>query len=749
VQPSMNWPGERMRLMAKRASWLLRGLMRLRPRHWRALPLACTVVLSDVLFRIWRRPPSRSADALDWGQGLSVVIPERGGVDLLGACLQALHTALAAIAEPVEVIVIVNGSARQDYAALAQQYPQVRWRHFDRPLGFTRAVLQGVNLAGYGAIYLLNNDMALAPEALRSAMAWRSARTFAVASEILFPDDGRRREETGWTFMPVVDALPRPYHAELPDSATRSTVWAGAGSALFHAGKLRELLPACLPFDPFYWEDADLGVRAWRQGYQCLVCPQSQALHLHRVTVKRYYAEAEVERIFERNRLLFQLRNPFPRVSLARTLEHIAALDPRSLAELGGWAACTALWQTRWLAFLAPERDLSYDRMTRGIHLQPLHAPPVLMVSPFAVLPPRHGGALRTQRLAQALSAEFPLVLLSDEAELYADRSDSSYQPFAAVHLISGRPELPEALAQDRVARMDNHAHAALRAELQDLVRRYRPRTVLIEHMELAELVQLDLHPRPPLLLNLQDVLLQPDDPGQAQADRHERTLIEAFDARVVCSPEDQALLGDIDSILVSNGCDAALATDYRPSNGRNILFAGPFRAPINWEGIRTFVDHVYPQLLAQIDGLSLTIVGGPGARARCDAEAAFGHPSIRVLESVDSMRELLAEAALTINPQPQLRGSSIKVLEALAAGRVCVSTAAGARGHRQHGFPGLLVCDRLEEFAPVLTELLLDEPRRRSLESPRPDLLARCDWSHCAQPLIEVLRRAARVAAS
>lgn len=737
----MHWRPEALAWPRACVRWLRRFPQRVSHRL-RVLALMGTVVISERLWQ-WLPAPRRNlrSPPLEWGRGVSIVIPERGGVDLLQDCLRALFTAIGAIDEPAEVIVVVNGSPRQDYQPLQQTYPTVRWLFFEQALGFTRAVLEGVAVARLDSIYLLNNDMSLEPDALRAVLAWRAPRVFAVASQILFTDDGRRREETGWTFMPIINGMPAPYHAESTSAVVRGTVWAGAGSALFHSAKLRELLPGCLPFDPFYWEDADLGVRAWRDGFECLYCPNSLAVHLHRVTIKRYFEATEIERIFERNRLQFQLRNPFPLMPLRPVLDRILALDPRSLQELGNWRACYQLWRTRWQAWRAPERDLDYATMAQGIYLKPLREGPILVVSPFALLPPRHGGALRTQRLATAMAADAPVILLSDEASLYANADPPDYAPFAAVHLVDGRPQLPQAQQRDRIARMANHAHDGLRVALVQLIRRHRPRAVVLEHMELVQLVDLELSPRPPFILNLHDVLLQPDDPEQTAADRCERALMDRFDALLVSSTEDQALLGSRRSVLVPNGCDADLAVDYSPSSGRNILFVGPFRAPINWHGICDFVDHVYPELEARVADVSLTIVGGPGAIERCADQPGFARLSIRVLETVDSMRALLSQATLTINPQAQLRGSSLKVLESLAAGRVCVSTEAGARGHRELGLSGLKICATLADFADALTDLLLDDARRIALERPDSTILAGCDWSRCAEPLRALLR--------
>jgi len=96
----------------------------------------------------------------------------------------------------------------------------------------------------------------------------------------------------------------------------------------------------------------------------------------------------------------------------------------------------------------------------------------------------------------------------------------------------------------------------------------------------------------------------------------------------------------------------------------------------------------------------------------------------------------MLDAATLTISPQRDLRGSSLKVLESLAAGRVCVSTESGALGHQAHGVVGLVVCEALPAFVPVLAELLTNAGRRHGLERPDPSRLAGCSWQSAALPL-------------
>lgn len=174
----------------QRAPWVPRPLRRplaplRRALDWLLyrLPLEWLVARSERRFARQPDPPRAALpQPLRWAPGLSLIVPERGGGELLAQCLAAAHAALAEIDEAVEVIVVVNGSPRADYASLESRFPAVRWLWFDAALGFTRAVLAGVVGARFGAIYLLNNDMLLEPAALRALLPWRGPAVFAVAS---------------------------------------------------------------------------------------------------------------------------------------------------------------------------------------------------------------------------------------------------------------------------------------------------------------------------------------------------------------------------------------------------------------------------------------------------------------------------------------------------------------------------------------------------------------------------------------
>lgn len=59
-------------------------------------------------------------------------------------------------------------------------------------------------------------------------------------------------------------------------------------------------------FDPFYYEDVDLGFGAWAAGQRVVYEPSSVVEHHHRGTIRRRVDADFVRAVIERNRLLFQ-----------------------------------------------------------------------------------------------------------------------------------------------------------------------------------------------------------------------------------------------------------------------------------------------------------------------------------------------------------------------------------------------------------------------------------------------------------
>lgn len=697
------------------------SLLRTAVSSGRTALLRVAAALGDATRVRASRPVLRAA----WASGVSVVIPERGTPLLLERALDHLRLALAGIAEPWEIVVVVNGEPEDRYANLRARFADVRWQFCRAPLGFVGALERGLSAVRFGGIYLHNSDMALEADALTVLLPWRAPQVFAIASQILFDDPDRRREETGWGDLRLPSGRAELFdRTPEADGLVRAGLYAGGGSSLYDAALLKRFAANTRSYAPFYWEDADWGLQAWRNGLEVLFHPGSVAWHRHRATISRYYAADEVERIVARNRLLFELRNFKQTLPALRDAQQA---DPTTTLELSRWSSLVEIGRARRAARRsAPFPDIDLERITRRYYGRPPALdgrPLVLVVSPYCILPPLHGGAWRTWRLCEALSDRWRFILLSDEESAHQLLCPKDIGPFESVHLVGPRPDGPT----DRIGRIRSHSHDRLQAELNRIVAVHRPDLVQVEHIELS-----GLH-RPtsiPSVIVAHDVLLSAD--SQSEADAFERQRLATFDAVIACSQEDVALLAPLPAWLVPNG--AVVTNPCRPSRGNyNLLFAGPFRYAPNLQGIRTFLMSVFPELRRRFSAVSLTILAGMGGRAIAAADPIFDEPGVTVEDAVVDIRPWLETCALTINPLLGTRGSSIKVIESVAAGRVCVSSRDGARGWIAAGLSGLVLADDIAGMLEPITQMLVDEPSRLRLEKVCVASLSHFSWRKAA----------------
>lgn len=717
------------------------------------LPLAAALFGADLLAR-WRPGAARTARGARLS-GISVIVPERGTPDLLAETLAALERALEAVAEPQQVIVVVNGAARADYAGLQQRWPSYEWQFHADALGYNGAIAAGLAAARHGWSYLLNSDMRLAPDALAQLLPYRLDHVFAVTSQIFFTDADRRREETGWS-----DFHANAEHAEVYERdpgnlrIARGNLYPGGGSSLCRTAELRRYVADSRDYRPFYWEDADWGIRAWSEGWELVFCPLSHAHHHHRGTVRRYFEADEVARVIRRNELLFDLRHRWTRRHPLRSLQRLSRIDAVSRCELRGIGLAIRAFRSRLATERARHHGLRFERITQDHWYWPRphddrRRPRVLLVSPFALFPPAHGGARRIAELVARLSDDVDFFLLGDEASLYGPASEPWLEHFRGAHLLEGRGDIAGESTLDLPTRLTRHAWPGLRTALDVATAQFRPDIVQVEFMELAELAQGRIAGpgAPRWLLCLHDVYLdsasrandgRTNDDGASDA--RQRAAIAAYDSVVACSAEDAALLAPQPATLIGNGAIDRRAS-HVPSPDGLLLFMGPFRYAQNLHGILAFIDHAWPALRAEFPGLRLRILGGAESAAIAATDARLRGPGIELVSAFVDPAPHLADCSLSINPQVDIRGSSIKLIESLLAGRICVSTADGARGFAEAGLGALVCSPDINRMAAQIAPLLRDAQRRHRLERADDDILDNFTWDAMAARQREVYR--------
>ena len=93
-----------------------------------------------------------------------------------------------------------------------------------------------------------------------------------------------------------------------------------------------------------------------------------------------------------------------------------------------------------------------------------------------------------------------------------------------------------------------------------------------------------------------------------------------------------------------------------------------------------------------------------------------------------------LENCALTINPVHGVGGSSVKLIEAIASGRLCISTHDGARGFRDLDLPALIQVPSIDNFFEPLELFLRDEGARLQIEKPATWIHGQLSWAKLAQ---------------
>jgi len=674
----------------------------------------------------------------EWQPGMSIIIPERGTPALLRDCLISVMAALGRLDEPFEVIVVVNGCAFESYVEHRERFPAVRWFHSESVLGYGDATALGVRRARFDWVYLLNSDMTVGRESLREVGRWRSRHVFAVSSQVFFADPRRRREETGWTNFKIDKDGPIELFDATPEDqfSVRGHLYAGGGNSLFRKKLLCRFMSQAMAYEPFYWEDVEWGVRAWRAGFEVLFCPTSHVTHVHRATISRYFSATAIDRIWKRNQIQFSVRNGFTDLSSRMITRNLrSSLNRKTQKELTGLRRCLSLFLALLATGRSVVRDVDFGRLNSKRYISPGSAsrPKMLIVSPFTVYPARHGSARRIASLIGQLSRVFDIVLLTDEESEYCAGHIAPVRGPISVHLTGGRGAA-SLTANDRITRIRTHSHCRLRAEMERLALAYDVAIIQIEHVELAALAP-SSKCRVPCVIDLHDVLLSGGE--NTEEDRFEEALIARHHAALTCSAEDAALLHHAQAAVVPNGFTSNPG-DWRSSRGsRLILFAGPFRFQPNLLGIITFLENVYPALAREVPGVELAILGGTGSRAIAAQHACFDQPGVVVINEPVPVRPWLERCALTINPLHETRGSCLKVIEAVGFGRVCVSTEAGARGFRGIDTESLIVVPDIQEFKEPVHRLLVDEELRTRIEKPDPRALAPLAWEGTGSRLL------------
>jgi len=271
---------------------------------------------------------------------LSVIVPTWNGSEVLRRNLTAVAVEAARFPGGAEVLVVDDASDEPEDATgrvVAGSGPVARLVRETVHRGFGGTCNAGAAEAAGELLLFLNNDMRPLPGCLAALAGALDARpdVFAVVPVVDNREEGFFESAVRLRLFRGVFDVVQPGRAGEPPpepGETRPVAFPCGGAFLTRRSSFLALGGFVGGYAPFYWEDVDLGWRAWCGGSGCYQVGAARVLHEHAATIGARYGRAEVAALYERNRLLF-------------TWTHLAGL--------GAWAAHLAWLPARWLAACA------------------------------------------------------------------------------------------------------------------------------------------------------------------------------------------------------------------------------------------------------------------------------------------------------------------------------------------------------------------------------------------------------------
>ncbi len=244
---------------------------------------------------------------MNYKKSVSIVIPNYNGKDLLATYLPYTLRAIRSEGVRFEIIVVDDASEDDSVAFLNEKYPQVIIIQNNENRGFSYTCNTGLRYAQYELVLFLNSDIKLTQDYFSKQWQYfKDPDTFGVMGKILVSDG--KKIEVAARYPSLLGFKLKSnrlfYFKKSPGKATPTLFLSGA-NALICAEKLRELGGFDEIYSPYYSEDLDLGIRAWRVGWKSHYEHQSTCYHLGSHTTKNHCDKSWVKQVYFRNRIIF------------------------------------------------------------------------------------------------------------------------------------------------------------------------------------------------------------------------------------------------------------------------------------------------------------------------------------------------------------------------------------------------------------------------------------------------------------
>ena len=238
---------------------------------------------------------------------VTLVIPNFNGAHLLRENLPAVFAAAKQYPGECAVVVVDDGSKDASVEMLRAEFPAARLVAHPANRGFAEAVHSGVEAAETELLVFLNSDVR--PDAgfiAPLARHFEAPEVFSAAPLVV--EENGECNAVSWRCYRIERGRFRAvkWNWDGRDARPRKSLFASGGSVMLRKSMFLALGGFAPIFKPFYSEDFDLGLRAWRRGWITLFDPTSRVTHGKSGSIKENVARNRIRAIRIRNHFLLE-----------------------------------------------------------------------------------------------------------------------------------------------------------------------------------------------------------------------------------------------------------------------------------------------------------------------------------------------------------------------------------------------------------------------------------------------------------
>ncbi|MDD4026873.1 MAG: glycosyltransferase [Candidatus Shapirobacteria bacterium] len=230
---------------------------------------------------------------------ISVIVTNWNGLSLLKKNLEQI---VKMSPEAEEIIVADDASTDKsvDYVKdLQKKYPKLKLITH-KNFGFGKNSNDAISKSKGDLVVLLNSDIFPHPNYIKNSLHhFSDPNLFGVG----FSEFGHENWSTIFWKNGYLQ-----HNRGKDASKTHITGWLSGGDSIIRKDLFQKLGGFDDVYEPFYCEDLDLGIRAWKSGYTLLWEPKCVVEHNHESTISKF-SKSFLNYVKERNRLISTWRN--------------------------------------------------------------------------------------------------------------------------------------------------------------------------------------------------------------------------------------------------------------------------------------------------------------------------------------------------------------------------------------------------------------------------------------------------------